>query len=316
MAESAPPAARAPRSLFLHLPAALRIPLAALGFIANTLLHGPLLIVAALVKLLPVPALQRWLERRLPGIAESWIAVNSAMIDGFTRTRFLVEGLETLRPGGHYLVLANHHSWVDIPVLQKVFNRRIPLLRFFLKRQLIWVPVLGLCWWALDFPFMQRATKSQLARRPELAGRDLAATRRACEKFRHLPVSIMNFVEGTRFTPSKHASQGSTYRHLLRPKAGGAAFVLGAMGDALDGVLDVTVHYDLAQPSLADLFADRIRTVRVRVVERPIPEGFVGADYEGDRDYRRRFQAWLNGIWLEKDACLEAWGDSHARPPA
>lgn len=316
MAESAPPAARAPRSLFLHLPAALRIPLAALGFIANTLLHGPLLIVAALVKLLPVPALQRWLERRLPGIAESWIAVNSAMIDGFTRTRFLVEGLETLRPGGHYLVLANHRSWVDIPVLQKVFNRRIPLLRFFLKRQLIWVPVLGLCWWALDFPFMQRATKSQLARRPELAGRDLAATRRACEKFRHLPVSIMNFVEGTRFTPSKHASQGSTYRHLLRPKAGGAAFVLGAMGDALDGVLDVTVHYDLAQPSLADLFADRIRTVRVRVVERPIPEGFVGADYEGDRDYRRRFQAWLNGIWLEKDACLEAWGDSHARPPA
>lgn len=316
MADPSRPAPSAPASFFLRLPSALRVPLAALGFIANTLVHGPVLIVAALVKLLPVPALQRWLERRLPGIAESWIAVNSAMIDAFTRTRFLVEGLETLRQGGHYLVLANHRSWVDIPVLQKVFNRRIPLLRFFLKRQLIWVPVLGLCWWALDFPFMQRATKSQLARRPELAGRDLAATRRACEKFRHLPVSIMNFVEGTRFTPAKHASQGSSYRHLLRPKAGGAAFVLGAMGDALDGVLDVTVHYDLAQPSLADLFADRIRTVRVRVVERAIPEGFVGADYESDRDYRRRFQAWLNGIWLEKDACLEAWGDSHASPLA
>lgn len=299
-----------PASFFLRLPSALRVPLAALGFIANTLVHGPVLIVAALVKLLPVPALQRWLERRLPGIAESWIAVNSAMIDGFTRTRFLVEGLETLRPGGHYLVLANHRSWVDIPVLQKVFNRRIPLLRFFLKRQLIWVPVLGLCWWALDFPFMQRATKSQLARRPELAGRDLAATRRACEKFRHLPVSIMNFVEGTRFTPAKHASQGGSYRHLLRPKAGGAAFVLGAMGDALDGVLDVTVHYDRAQPSLADLFADRIRTVRVRVVERAIPDGFVGADYETDPDFRRRFQAWLNGIWLEKDACLDGWNQA------
>ena len=215
--------------------------------------------------------------------------------------------------GGRYLVLANHRSWVDIPVLQKVFNRRIPLLRFFLKRQLVWVPVLGLCWWALDFPFMQRATKSQLARRPELAGRDLAATRRACEKFRHLPVSIMNFVEGTRFTPAKHASQGSSYRHLLRPKAGGAAFVLGAMGDALDGVLDVTVHYDLAQPSLADRFADRIRTVRVRVVERPIPEGFVGADYEGDRDYRRRFQAWLNQMWIEKDLCLQDWDKEVSR---
>ena len=313
MAESSGSAVPAPRSLFLRLPSALRVPLAALGFIANTLVHGPVLIVAGLLKLLPVPVLQRWLERRLPGIAESWIAMNSAMIDGFTRTRFLVEGLETLRPGGHYLVLANHRSWVDIPVLQKIFNRRIPLLRFFLKRQLIWVPVLGLCWWALDFPFMQRATKSQLARRPELAGRDLAATRRACEKFRHLPVSVMNFVEGTRFTPAKHAAQGSTYRHLLRPKAGGAAFVLGAMGDALDGVLDVTVHYDRAQPSLADLFADRIRIVRVRVVERAIPEGFVGADYEGDRDYRRRFQAWLNQMWIEKDLCLQDWDKEVSR---
>ena len=123
----------------------------------------------------------------------------------------------------------------------------------------------------------------------------------------------MNFVEGTRFTPAKHAAQGSTYRHLLRPKAGGAAFVLGAMGDALDGVLDVTVHYDRAQPSLADLFADRIRTVRVRVVERPIPEGFVGADYEGDRDYRRRFQAWLNQMWIEKDLCLQGWDKEVSR---
>ena len=281
---------------------------------ASTLVHVPVLLLVALVKaLLPVRALRPALDRALMVITESWIGVNSALIGVFTTTRFVVEGLDGLRYGGHYLVLANHQSWVDIPVLQKVFNRRIPLLRFFLKRQLIWVPVLGLCWWALDFPFMQRATKSQLARRPELAGRDLAATRRACEKFRHLPVSIMNFVEGTRFTPAKHASQGSSYRHLLRPKAGGAAFVLGAMGDALDGVLDVTVHYDLAQPSLADLFADRIRTVRVRVVERPIPEGFVGADYEGDRDYRRRFQAWLNQMWIEKDLCLQDWDKEVSR---
>ena len=307
MAEPSGPARPARRYLLRYLPAALRVPLAALGFVLNTLVHGPVLIAAALVKLLPIPALQRWLEHRLPGIAESWIAVNSAMMEGFTHTRFVIEGLEGLRPDGRYLVLANHRSWVDIPVLQKIFNRRIPLLRFFLKRQLIWVPVLGLCWWALDFPFMQRATKSQLAKRPELAGRDLAATRRACEKFRHIPSSIMNFVEGTRFTPAKQASQGASFRNLLRPRAGGAAFVLGAMGDSLDAVLDVTVHYDRAQPSLADLFADRIGTVRVRVHERPIPEGFAGANYEGDRDFRRRFQAWLNQIWLEKDACLDAW---------
>lgn len=296
------------RSWLLHLPAPLRVPLAALGFLLNTGLYGPLLIIAALLKLvLPVPALRRGFERWLPAIAERWIAVNSAMIDAFTRTRFEVEGLEGLRPDGRYLVLANHRSWVDIPVLQKVFNRRIPLLRFFLKRQLIWVPVLGLCWWALDFPFMRRATKSQLAKNPALAGRDMAATRKACEKFRRVPASVMNFVEGTRLTPTKLAAQGGAYRHLLRPRAGGVAFVFGAMGDVLDGVLDVTVHYDRAQPSLADLFANRIGTVRVHVRELPVPEGFAGADYEGDREFRRRFQAWLNELWLAKDARLAAW---------
>lgn len=294
-----------------YTPAPLRVPLAAVLFLLNTGVFGPLLIVAALLKLLlPVPALRRGFDWLLPRIAEAWIGVNSAMINAFTGTHFVVEGLEGLRPDGRYLVLANHRSWVDIPVLQKVFNRRIPLLRFFLKRQLIWVPVLGLCWWALDFPFMQRATKSQLAKRPELAGRDMEATRKACEKFRKVPASVMNFVEGTRLTPAKQQAQGGGYRHLLRPRAGGVAFVFGAMGDVLDGVLDVTVHYDRAQPSLADLFADRIGTVRVHVRELPVPEGFAGADYEADREFRKQFQAWLNTLWADKDARLAEWEDA------
>ncbi|MBY4597152.1 acyltransferase [bacterium BD-1] len=285
--------------------------LAAVLVLGNTGLQGGALLLAALLKvLLPVPAVRRALDRLLPAIAESWIAVNSALIDRFTRTRFEVQGLDALRPDGRYLVLANHRSWVDIPVLQKVFNRRIPLLRFFLKHTLIWVPVLGLCWWALDFPFMRRHTKSQLAKRPELAGKDLAATRKACEKFRHIPVSVMNFVEGTRFTPAKHAGQGGAYRHLLRPKAGGAAFVLGAMGESLDAVLDVTLHYEPASPTLADLFANRVRTVRVHVQQRPIPEGFAGADYEGDREFRKRFQTWMNALWNEKDERLAGWNET------
>jgi 1-acyl-sn-glycerol-3-phosphate acyltransferase len=285
--------------------------IAALLVLGNTGLQGGALLLAALVKVLvPAPAVRRGLDRLLPAIAESWIAVNSALIDRFTRTRFEVQGLDALRPDGRYLVLANHRSWVDIPVLQKVFNRRIPLLRFFLTHTLIWVPVLGLCWWALDFPFMRRHTKSQLAKRPELAGKDLAATRKACEKFRHIPVSVMNFVEGTRFTPAKHAGQGGAFRHLLRPKAGGAAFVLGAMGESLDAVLDVTLHYEPASPTLADLFANRVRTVRVHVQQRPIPEGFAGADYEGDREFRKRFQAWMNTLWNEKDERLAGWNDA------
>ncbi len=285
---------------------ALRVPLIALLLVANTVVHVvPLLIVALVKAVLPSERLRTASNPWLTGIAESWIGVNSWMLERLSRTRVEVQLDAPLQRDGHYLVLANHQSWVDIVVLQKVFNRRIPLLRFFLKRQLFWVPLLGLAWWALDFPFMARHTRAQIARRPELAGRDIQATRRACAKFRAIPVAIMNFVEGTRFTPDKHAAQGSPYRHLLRPKAGGVAFVLDAMGEGLHAILDVTIAYPAGRPSLMDLLADRVPEVRVQVRQRGIPPSLVGGDYQADPAFRARFQQWMNDVWEEKDADME-----------
>jgi 1-acyl-sn-glycerol-3-phosphate acyltransferase len=190
---------------------------------------------------------------------------------------------------------------VDIPVLQKLLNRRVPFLRFFLKSQLIWVPLLGPAWWALDFPFMKRYSRETLAKHPELQGKDREATRRACAKFRQLPVSVMNFVEGTRFTPAKHDAQGSPYRHLLRPRAGGVAFVLDAMGEGLQTILEIAIVYPGGPCSLSDLIAGRLREVRVSLRQRPIEPGLRG-DYERDAAFRQRFQAWINALWDEHDA--------------
>jgi len=203
-----------------------------------------------------------------------------------------------------------HQSWVDIPVLQAVFNRRIPLLRFFLKQQLIWVPVLGLAWWALDFPFMKRYSKDVLTKRPELRGKDIEATRRACAKYRELPVAVMNFVEGTRFTPDKHVKQASPYRHLLLPRAGGIAFVLDAMGELIEAIVDVTIVYPAGKPSVADLFTGRVREVRVDVRVLPLP---ARGDYENDARHRQRFQAWLNALWQDKDDTCTRLGGSGSR---
>lgn len=286
---------------------ALRVVLLFLLVAANTILHVPLLLLVALVKaLLPFERVRAASNPVLSGLAESWIGVNGWMWDRFTRTRLRLDEDASLQADGHYLVLANHRSWVDILVLQKVFNRRIPLLRFFLKRQLFWVPLLGLAWWALDFPFMGRYTPKQVARRPELARRDIEATRRACEKFRSVPVAIMNFVEGTRFSAAKHAAQGGPYRNLLKPKSGGVAFVLDAMGTGLHAILDVTIVYPAGTPSLLDLLADRIPEVRVRVRQREIPAALLGGDYQGDRAFRIRFQQWMNGVWEHKDAAIAA----------
>ena len=285
----------------------LRIALAFVLIGVSTLLHvTPLLVVAMVKALLPFAAVRRPCNAVLGAIAESWVAFNSRMVDLVTRTRFTVTIDADLRRDGHYLVLANHQSWVDIPAMQYVFNRRIPLLRFFLKQELFWVPLLGLAWWALDFPFMRRYSREQLARHPELIGKDIEATRRACERFGEIPVSITNFLEGTRSTPQKRAATRSPYRHLLRPKAGGAAFVIDAMRDGLHAILDVTVAYPAGRPTMLDLFGNRIPEVRIDVRERPIPREFFGRDYQSDAAFRQRFKAWTHAIWEEKDARIDA----------
>ena len=200
---------------------------------------------------------------------------------------------------------------MDILVLQYLLNRRVRPLKFFLKQELIWVPVIGLCWWALGFPFMKRYSKEYLARHPEKKGKDLQTTRRTCARFRHNPVGIFNFVEGTRFTPAKHQEQQSPYRYLLKPKAGGLAFVLDAMGEQLHGMINVTLHYPQGSPGFWTLLSGQLDEVVVVIEQLPIPDRFIGRAYDQDEAYRKDFQQWINALWETKDGLLERLHQQH-----
>lgn len=287
------------------LPHAVRGALATLLLILNTLICFSVLFPIAMIKLLPIPALQALCTRALIRIAELWMLCNSGWMRLSGNTEWDVQGLSQLDYDGWYLVTSNHQSWVDILVLQHNLNRQMPMLKFFLKQELIWVPVIGICWWALDFPFMKRYSKAYLARHPEKVGEDVATTRRACQKFKTTPVAVFNFLEGTRLTPAKHAEQNSPYRHLLRPKSGGIAFVLDAMGSQLGSLVDITIHYPDGNPSFWDLLSGRIRKVVMRCELKPIPVEFLGRDYQNDSAFREAFQAWVNELWAEKDQKLE-----------
>src|SRR5512136_800654 len=201
------------------LPSSLVGVIAGLLLTVNVVVWVSLLLVFALPKfLLPIPPLRRPLNRILHWIGENWIACNSGWMRLTQKTQWDVQGLEGLNYNGWYLVVSNHQSWVDIFVMQHLLNRRIPLLKFFLKRELIRVPVMGFAWWALDFPFLYRHGVEYLKKHPEQKGRDFETTRRVCEKFSHIPTSVMNFLERTRFTKVKHARQKSEYKYILRPK--------------------------------------------------------------------------------------------------
>ncbi len=290
----------------LHpLPHLLRGIIASLLLLLNTLFWcWPLFIFALLKAVLPFAPIQRSLRFAMHWIAESWIAVNSFWMRLVQPIEWDIEGLEKLDLTHSWLVTSNHQSWVDILALQYQFNRRLPFLKFFLKKELIWVPVIGLCWWALEFPFMKRYSKAYLAKHPEKQGQDLATTRKACERYKTNPVSVFNFLEGTRFTHEKHDQQASPFEHLLKPKAGGIAFVLDAMGEQLHGLVNVTIYYPQGKPTLWDLLSGQIKRIVMRIEITPIPQQFIGKSYDQDLDYRTEFQNWVNQMWQEKDQQL------------
>ena len=277
-----------------------------LGLIAvNTLFWAFQLFIMTFLKfVIPIHSWRRFCGRILDGIATCWVGINMAIETLTMTTRWEVMGLDALNPKGWYLVLSNHQSWVDIFTLQRVFFRKIPFLKFFIKKELIWFPIMGQAWWALDFPFMKRYSKEFLKKHPHLRGKDVEITLKACEKFKKIPVSVMNFVEGTRFSSQKQVHQQSPYRNLLRPKAGGISYVLMAMGKQLDRILDVTISYPEGPRSFWSFLCGKIERITVRVNILPVPKDLIG-DYQHDDVFRTKIQNWLNDLWTIKDTLLE-----------
>lgn len=285
------------------LPGPLRALVFTLLIALNTALAASLITLCMPLRfIMPTERLRRAVAALLIFYADSWCAINNRwLLPLLPPIDWQIELPPELNRQSWYFILSNHQSWVDILVLFFVYGGRIPFLRFFLKQELIWVPFMGLGMYSLDFPFMKRYSRETLEKHPELKGRDIATTRRSCEKFRNTPVSIVNFLEGTRFTAQKHGKQQSPYRHLLKPKAGGMAFTLSALGERMQWLLDTTIVYPGGRPSFSDLAHGRIRRIVVRVKARPIPAHCFHGDYENDAAFRAEFQHWLTALWQEKD---------------
>ncbi|QIE85236.1 MULTISPECIES: acyltransferase [Pseudomonas] len=280
---------------------------ASLLLLLNTLiLIGPMLLIALLKLIVPGQAAKDACSRGVMWIAETWAEIDKAIFALLTPTVWDIRGSAQLRGDTSYLVISNHQSWVDIPALVQAFNRKTPYFKFFLKKELIWVPFLGLAFWALDYPFMKRYSKAFLEKHPELKGKDLEITKAACEKFKRMPVTVVNYLEGTRFTPAKQAQQQSPYQNLLKPKAGGVAFVLAALGEQLDTLLDVTLVYPKGpRPGFWDLLCGRVPRVIVDIQAREIDPALWQGDYENDAQFRQYVQNWVSQLWEQKDQRIE-----------
>ncbi|TDO13901.1 MULTISPECIES: acetyltransferase [Halomonas] len=272
----------------------------------TTLAWGMPLVLLTLVKLVtPGRRCQRRVLTALNRVALNWVGSNLWWMRRWLNPRLEMSLPEGLSRDQWWLVISNHRSWTDIFLLFFAFHRRLPMPHFFVKRQLIWIPIVGLAFWAMEFPMLRRLSREQRERNPQLARRDHEATERMCRHARERPIAIYNFVEGTRFTPAKRAAQHSPYRHLLRPRAGGIAQVMSLLGERLGGILDVTLHYAHPDPSFWGFLCGREGPVRLEVRHLAVPAWMLEGDYHDDTDYKERFQSWLNALWQDKDRRLD-----------
>lgn len=260
----------------------------------------------ALIRLLvPWRPLRRICIHLLLAIARLWGFVVRDVLRAMLPTRFRIAGVARLGRHEWYLIIANHQSWVDILVLFIALHGKVPFFRFFMKRELLWLPFFGIALWALDFPAMRRYSREHLERHPEDRGRDLDTVRRACEKFQRAPVTLVNFVEGTRFSEEKRVEQESPYRALLRPKSGGLALVLAAMGERLSAILDVTIAYPASGVDFWRFVSGQIPWIEVDV-DRVDPPSRLTSRSDGDSpEYRDAVRAWIQERWSRKDALMQ-----------
>ena len=265
----------------------------------------PIIAAGILKILLPFPLIWRGISAFSNGMMYCWCEGLAALLHLNPQLKWDVEGLENLNKSNGYLLICNHHSWADIVVLCVLFRKHIPMNKYFLKQQLAWVPFMGLACWALDMPFMKRYSRSYLIRHPERRGKDVETTRRSCEKFRAHPTTIVNFVEGSRFTEEKRVGTRSPFKHLLAPKAAGIAMALNVLGKQFDKLLNVTLCYpENDNTPFYDMLSGKVTRIVVRVNLVTVDEALYG-DYINDKNFKRRFQGWLNALWNEKDMQIE-----------
>ncbi|MDK2776341.1 MAG: acyltransferase [Pseudomonadota bacterium] len=286
--------------------------ISALALLTNTLFLGIFLYSFILLRIiLPARLAEVLANPVITRIATLWVASILWWMNNIYKVDWNIQGLERTGKKGWFLITANHQSWVDIFALYQTYLGKVPLLKFFIKKELAYIPIVGQAWWALDFPFMRRYSKEFLARHPEKAGEDLKETQKACEKFSRMPTSVMNFLEGTRLTESKHQNQESPFKHLLKPKAGGLAFAIQALGDKFSALTNVTIYYPDGIPSFWGMMCGAFRRAEIRIEELPIPAHFSKGDYQTDDALRLEIQQWVTQLWEEKDQLLEQLSSRH-----
>ncbi len=271
----------------------------------NMIFWSTLLLTVSLVRLIfPLTNWKKITTGILIHIGESCIYCNNLWINILHRPKITIEGFDFSDKTNWYIATSNHQSWADIFVLQYITNRKIPLLRFFMKDVLKWIPIVWVVGWSMNMPFLKRYSKEKLRRNPELRGKDVASMKKSFEDLSIYPGTVFSFAEGTRFSEKKQKEENSNFYKLLAPKAGGIAITLATM-PFIKNLIDFTIVYQSERRTFWAFLCGEMSEIRIQAKLKKIPEDFFDRDYSNDEEYRKSIKVWLNDLWKEKEDFLK-----------
>ncbi len=248
--------------------------------------------VIALVRLItPFRGARKSLTGAMDGAVTFWVTINSWLLRvfGVTYIEMNVEG-ELKDRSNWWVITSNHQSWSDVVIIQVSLLRLAPTIKFFTKRELIWVPFIGLAMWLLRFPYVRRFSREAARKDRSLYDKNRLTMERAAQQFLERPVSVLTFVEGTRFSQDKQRAQKSPFKHLLVPRTGGLAFALETLESELTQIVDLTIYYEDAVPGFWEFFCGACPNVKLDV--RPI---------ELTGEWRTNLKEMVLQLWEQKD---------------
>ena len=242
---------------------------------------------------------------KISNIVSDWTILGFKVIMDFfhhNKAQYIYES--TFDRDDWCLGVSNHQSWADILIILSASNYKMPNLRFFMKRELSWIPFVYLANKNLNMPFVNRHKKSEIQSDPNLRFVDYDITIKSCKRLRRAPSTICSYAEGTRFTKKKHSLQKSPYKNLLIPKIGGLATALSALPE-VKFLIDFTVVYKSDKRSAWSFLKGDMADVKVKVTKHLIPEHLKNKNYLKDEKYRKEFKEWFELIWAQKDTEIE-----------
>ena len=277
--------------------------LLSLNFFVFTII---VIVLMSLTYIIPFHSWRYALKSQVGGIISCFYSSCALIIKGLHLSTLNITSTSSLKKHGWYLIIANHATWLDILSAGIFFKFKIPSLKFFMKKELLWsLPLGGLACYLADFPFIERTSKSKIKKNPKLKNKDIKTTQALCRKLVNYPTALIIFPEGTRFNPEKQKKQQSPFHYLLKPKAAGIATVIQEMGKKLDGIIDLTLSYSSLSFSVWDFLCGKVKTITIHYDIIPITDDWKG-DYQKDRTYRVAIQQKMNERWEKKDQLLRA----------